>query len=122
MFGSFIIALVWIVRVIFEYIDRKVRNSAGPNQMNRVAVAVMNCCRCYLDCCHRFVKYINKNAYCQIALTGDPFCMAAINGFCMILKHAATFAFTSSVGAIFTFLGKLTVSVCNTIIGYLLID
>mmetsp|Transcript_20795 Transcript_20795/g.14907 ORF Transcript_20795/g.14907 Transcript_20795/m.14907 type:complete len:125 (+) Transcript_20795:1561-1935(+) len=40
----------------------------------------------------------------------------------MILKHAATFAFTSSVGAIFTFLGKLTISVANTIIGYLLID
>mmetsp|Transcript_60036 Transcript_60036/g.82515 ORF Transcript_60036/g.82515 Transcript_60036/m.82515 type:complete len:164 (+) Transcript_60036:265-756(+) len=90
--------------------------------MNRVAVALMTSCRCCIDCCHRFIKYINKNAYCQVVLTGEPFCMAAINGFCLVLKHAATFTFTSGIGAIFTFLGKLTVSVGNTIVGYIMID
>ena len=68
-----------------------------------------------------FVKYINENAYCQVVLTGESFCSAAINGFLLILKHSATFMFTRGIGGIFNLLGKLTISVLNSIIAYLLI-
>lgn len=82
---------------------------------------LMNCVRCALDCCHRFVKYINENAYCQVVLTGESFCTAAVNGFLLILKHTATFAFTRGIGGIFNLLGKLTISVLNCGIAYGLI-
>lgn len=81
----------------------------------------LNCIRCCLDCCHRFVKYINENAYCQIALTGENFCTAAMNGFLLILKHTATFAFTRGIGGIFNVLGKLSVSVLVTASCYFII-
>ncbi len=51
-------------------------------------------------------------------LTGENFCTAAINGFILIMKHTATFAFTRGLGGIFNLLGKLTVTVLNVIIGY----
>jgi len=81
----------------------------------------MNCVRCALDCCHRFVKYINENAYCQVVLTGENFCTAAVNGFLLIMKHSATFMFTRGIGGIFNMLGKLTVSVLNCVCAYFML-
>ena len=120
LFGSFIIAIVWVVRIIFEYIERKIQSNNG--QMAPALQWVLKATRCCLDCCHRFIKYVNKNAYCQVALTGESFCVAAVNGFLLILKHSMTFAFTSGIGGIFNLLGKLTVCIINVIVGYFLLD
>jgi len=54
-------------------------------------------------------------------LTGENFCTAAVNGFILILKHTATYAYTRGIGGIFTVLGKLTVSVTSTAICYCVI-
>ena len=80
--------------------------------------AFIKCCRCCLDCCHRFIKYVNMHAYCQVALTGENFCEAALSGFSVILKHSGVFAFSLGLGTIFNVLGKLTVSVLNVTIAY----
>lgn len=120
LFGSFLIAIVWTIRAIFEYIDKKMKD-ANLGTAVPVVKTLMNCIRCCLDCCHRFIKYINENAYCQVVLTGENFCTAAVNGFLLLMKHSATFAFTRGIGGIFNLLGKLTVSVLNCIIAYLLI-
>merc|ERR1712023_557498 len=47
--------------------------------------------------------------------------MAAVNGFLLILKHSATFAFTRGVGGIFNMLGKLVVSGGVTAVSYFII-
>jgi len=47
--------------------------------------------------------------------------MAAINGFLLILKNTATFAFTRGLGGIFNLLGKLTVCVLNCTACYFMI-
>ena len=80
----------------------------------------MGCVRCCLTCCHRFVKFINKNAYAQIVLTGKNFCSSAFNSFLLILKNAATFTITAGLGTIFIYLGKLTITVGNTLVCYLI--
>lgn len=120
LFGSFIIAVVWTIRIIFEYIERKIKNNNG--QMAPALQWVLKGMRCCLDCCHRFIKYVNKNAYCQVALTGENFCTAAINGFLLILKHSMTFAFTSGLGGIFNMLGKLSVAIVNVIVGFFILQ
>jgi len=117
-FGSFLIALVIVIRLIFEYIDKKMQGAGDAGVMAAPVKCLMGCIRCCLDCCHRFVKYINKNAYCQVVLTGESFCIAALNGFLLILKHSVTFAFTSGVGFVFTFIGKMSIAIGNTIIAY----
>jgi len=117
-FGSFLIACVIIIRLIFEYIDKKMKGVGEEGVMAAPVRCLMNCIRCCLACCHRFVKYINKNAYCQVVLTGDSFCTSAINGFLLILKHSVTFAFTGGVGFIFTFIGKMSIAIGNTITIY----
>lgn len=120
LFGSFLIAVVCMIRLVFEYIERKMKSVNAQNGVAPVQY-LMTCVRCCLDCCHRFVKYINENAYCQVVLTGENFCTAAINGFLLIMKHSATFFFTRGIGSIFNLLGKLTVAVVNCILAYLMI-
>jgi len=117
LIGSFLIAVIWFIRIVFEYVNQKLQNG-GDNALASAAKCVQNGVRCCLDCCNRFIKYINDTAYCQIALTGENFCNAAINGMLLTLKHAATFTFARGIGGIFNLLGKLAVTVTNCLLGY----
>lgn len=122
LFGSFIIALVWLIRAIFEYIQKKIRAANGDRPIPRPVQCLLNGIRCCLACCHRFIKYVNLNAYCQVALTGESFCLAAMNGFCLILKNSAAFVFTGGLGGFFNLIGKLMVCVLNMIICWVVLD
>jgi len=117
--GSFILAVVWIIRCLFEYIDKQME---GAKQNNAVARAISYCVRCCLDCFHRFLKFLNENAYCQIALTGENFCASAMAAFVLALKNAATFFITNGIGSLIQFLGRVTISIANTLVGYLIIN
>lgn len=74
-----------------------------------------------MDCCHRFVKFLNENAYIQVALTGENFCQSAMAGFVLALKHSSSFVITNGIGSMIGFIGKITIATGNTFIGYLLI-
>jgi hypothetical protein len=117
-FGSFLLAIIWSIRVIFEYVNKKIKDLNGDNAAVKLISRVIRCC---LDCCHRFVKFINENAYIQVALTGENFCSSAMAGFVLALKHSGSFVITNGIGGIIGFIGKVTIATGNTFIGYLLI-
>lgn len=85
------------------------------------ARCILSCTRCCLDCFHRFIKFLNENAYIQVALTGENFCVSAMQGFVLALKNAATFLIINGIGQFLYLLGKATISIVNTAIGYLMI-
>ena len=116
--GSFILAVVWIIRITFEYLDKQMK---AANKDNAAIKAISNCIRCCLDCFHRFIKFINENAYIQVALTGDSFCASAMAAFILALKNAATFFITNGVGSLIFLLGRFTIALANTFIGYMII-
>ena len=59
-FGSFIIALVQMIRIIFEYYRRKIQMA----NKNNPVVKFLLCCTSYLlACLERCIKFITKNAY-----------------------------------------------------------
>jgi hypothetical protein len=70
----------------------------------------------------RFVKFINKNAYIQVALASQNFCTSAMNAFILILKHGDKFLAVSGLGNIFMFLGKMSIASLTTFIGYLILE
>ena len=55
-FGSLILAIVWTIRAIFEYIGNKVEQASGGNAATR---CLLGCIRCCLDCFDRFVRFLN---------------------------------------------------------------
>lgn len=59
-FGSFLLALIWIVRIILEILDKQMDKVKDENALAR---CVMTCTKCCLDCFHRFIKFVNENAY-----------------------------------------------------------
>jgi len=120
LFGSFLLALIWFIRIIFEYIAKKLQRD-GDDPMAQAVKCVVCVVRCCLDCFNRFIKYLNATAYCQIAITGENFCTAAMNGAILYLKNGTTFSISAGLVWIFNILGKLTISTVNCIFAYLCI-
>ena len=57
---------------------------------NAVAKAILKCLQCFLWCLEKCLKFLNKNAYIVIAMTGKSFCPSAqqvtrfINHLCLM--------------------------------------
>ena len=116
-FGSFILALVWMIRIIFEYIGEKMVDAVAGNGCTKCLFACIHCC---LDCFDRFVRYLNRNAYIYMALSSESFCSSALNSFILILKNAAKFSFVEGIADVFMFLAKFFISISTTALSWLI--
>jgi choline transporter-like protein 2/4/5 len=114
-FGAFLIALVQFIRIIFEYYRSQMEKANKDNKVIKILLCVTSY---LLDCLERFVKFISKNAYIQIGLTGKNFCAAAWNAFLLILKNAIRFGTANSIGFIFNVLGVVFITACNGLTVY----
>jgi len=117
-FGSFLLAIVWVIRALFEYVGEKMHEATGNNGFTKCLVG---CIRCCLDCFDRFVRYLNRNAYIYMAITSESFCTSALLSFILILKNAAKFAFVEGLADIFMFLAKFFISFATTLVSYFLL-
>lgn len=117
-FGSFLIALVQFIRIIFEFYKKQIEKA---NKENPIIKVVLWCTSYLLMCLERFIKFISKNAYIQIAITSKNFCMAAWNAFILILKNALRFGTANSIGFIFNVLGVAFITAANSLVVYALI-
>lgn len=117
-FGSFILACVWAIRIIFEYIGQKMVEATGENQFSKCLVASIRCC---LDCFDRLIRYLNRNAYIYMAITSDNFCNSAIESFCLILKNMTKFGFVETIATMFMYMCQFGVAALNGVVAYLLL-
>jgi hypothetical protein len=117
-FGSLLIAILWAIRLLFEFIADKVKNLS---QENTIARFIICCTRCCLDCFERFLSFLNRNAYIQIALTGKDFLEAGCDAFNLMVRNGVSFGITFGLGGIFNLLGRLFVTSASIVIGYLIL-
>ena len=117
-FGSMIIAIMQMIKVLFEYMRKKYEKLIGDNMLMKCLICCLRCCIWCVDSC---VKHITKNAYIQTALTGNHFCGSAWATFWLIVRNAARFSMTSIVGSLLMFVGKGTIILLSAWIGYLII-
>uniref|UniRef100_A0A8C5RZJ9 Choline transporter-like protein n=1 Tax=Laticauda laticaudata TaxID=8630 RepID=A0A8C5RZJ9_LATLA len=61
-FGSLILAVVQLIRVILEYLDHKLKGS-----QNAFAKFLLCCLKCCFWCLEKFLKFINRNAYIMVS-------------------------------------------------------
>lgn len=118
-FGSFILSLVWIVQLLLEFICQKAKESGADN--NAVVEILIKCCRCYLLCFERFIRYLNKNAYCLTAMTGTSFCGSARDAFSLILRNPVRFGVVSNIGDVFILIGRLFLCFFTGMVGYVIL-
>lgn len=59
--------------------------------------------------------------FAYMAVSGEPYCKSAWDGFMLNLKHIFKFEFAASIAAMFVTLGKLFITCINLLVFYLLI-
>lgn len=102
-FGSLLIAIVTMIKVLFEYFAKKYEKLSGDNVLVKAVLCYIRCMIWCLDAC---VKFISENAYIQVAINGSSFCEGAKNGFFMMIRNPGTFTAMNIVGWIMTAIGK----------------
>jgi hypothetical protein len=116
-FGSLLLALVQLARIILAYIQAQAKKMQGKE--NKLVKWGLACLQCYLACFERFIKFLNKNAYIQIALTGKNFCSAAKDGFFLVIRNPLRMGALATIGSIFVFFGKIFIAALTAMAAFI---
>lgn len=117
-FGSFIITLFKIPRLILTYLHEKLKYQ--ENKGSECASCCLKCCICCFYCMEKFIRYLNHNAYTVIAIDGVGFCKAAGTAFEVLTSHALQVATINGLGDFILFLGKCFVTALTGSVGLLI--
>ena len=117
-FGSILVALVWTIRTIFEYVGDSIQKS---NPGNCCTICLVGCVKCCIDCFDRFVRFISSSAYIYMAISNESFCNSALNAFILVLKNAAKFSFVNSIGGVFMLIARVCIAIITTAICYIIL-
>uniref|UniRef100_A0A8C9FFX0 Choline transporter-like protein n=1 Tax=Pavo cristatus TaxID=9049 RepID=A0A8C9FFX0_PAVCR len=103
-FGSLILAIVQLIRVILEYLDHRLKGAE-----NKLAKLLLGCLKCCFWCLEKFLKFLNRNAYIMIAVYGTNFCTSARNAFSLLMRNIIRVVVLDKVTDFLLFLGKLLI-------------
>lgn len=109
-------AIVQFLQLIVELFKRQAEASN-----NKCMEYVLKCIQCCLACVECIVKFINTQAYIQIALRGRNFCYAAKDGFELAWSNPLRYAVVGGIGTVIMFLGKLMIASLTSFLFYLFI-
>jgi hypothetical protein len=110
--GSFIIAVVQMIRIVFMYVAQKAKEASGDNQVVKLVICIGDC---LIRCLEKIVDYLNHNAYAYMAVSGQSFCASAWDAFLLNLRHLAKFSFAQTLASMFILAGKFTISVSSCV-------
>ncbi|EDX14807.1 choline transporter-like 2 [Drosophila simulans] len=101
-FGSLILAIVRLIRLVLEYIHEKLKKYD-----NAVTRAILCCMRCFFWLLETFLKFLNRNAYIMCAIHGKNFCSSAADSFNLIMRNFLRVVTLDQVTDFLFFLSKL---------------
>ena len=81
-FGSFIIAVIRMIRTIVSYVESKLK--LYNNDLTRCLICL---CKCCLWCLEKFMRFINRNAYIMCAIKNTNFCSSAKDAFSLLMRN-----------------------------------
>jgi len=115
--GSLIVALIQIFRAVMDYIRYRAVGEDG--ETNGCLEYTFKCIDCICCCFEKCVKYINKNAYIEIAIWGDSFCGSACKALNTMSSNLLFLATFNGMGYLICMIIKLTVAGACAFVGYL---
>lgn len=101
-FGSLILAICRMIRLVLEYINDKVKKYD-----NVVTRAILCCMRCFFWLLETFLRFLNKNAYIMCAIHGKSFCPSAKDAFNLLMRNFLRVVTLDKVTDFLFFLSKL---------------
>ena len=121
-FGSLIVAIVRFLMFLFERFKKSMEKTVGKKNPGKCYKCILCCVGCCLRCIEKTLEYVNKHAFIMISIKGDCFCVAAWEGFALIVRNLGRFSVLILLGKLFTTIGTLFITVASGIIGYLVIQ
>ncbi|KAG7491600.1 hypothetical protein MATL_G00005370 [Megalops atlanticus] len=103
-FGSLILSIVQVIRVVLEYLDQKLKGA-----QNKFAKFLLSCLKCCFWCLEKFIRFLNRNAYIMVAIYGKNFCRSARDAFFLLMRNILRVAVLDKVTDFLLFLGKLLI-------------
>eukprot|EP00731_Ephydatia_muelleri_P024033 Em0016g304a len=113
-FGSLIIAIVQIARVILAYIQKKLKGKSG--KVIKVLLCLLQCCFWLLE---KVLRYVNRQAYIEIAIYGCDFCTGACKAVKLLVSNVITTAVKDRVVGLLLFMGKIFITAAVGVLAYL---
>ncbi|KAH8312643.1 hypothetical protein KR044_011859 [Drosophila immigrans] len=101
-FGSLILAICRLIRLVLEYIDAKLKKYD-----NAVTRAILCCMRCFFWLLESFLRFLNRNAYIMCAIHGKNFCSSAKDAFNLLMRNFLRVVTLDKVTDFLFFLSKL---------------
>lgn len=115
-FGAFLVAVLRIVRIILGFIARQ-----AQGQGNAAVSCLANCCQCCLTCFQKFVEFLNKNAYMDIAINSNSFITAARRAFQILTSEVASVILLNGACWIFELTGIAAITAVGTWLSWLML-
>ncbi|XP_068155971.1 choline transporter-like 2 isoform X1 [Drosophila tropicalis] len=112
-FGSLILAICRMIRLILEYIDNKLKKYD-----NSVTRAILCCMRCFFWLLETFLKFLNRNAYIMCAIHGKNFCSSAKDSFNLIMRNFLRVVTLDKVTDFLFFLSKMLLTAGSGVATY----
>lgn len=103
--GSLLIAIVEFIRILLYQVARQASRSKIPALKYIIA-----CLQCFLKCISMLLKFVNKNAYIYIAITGKGFFQSAGAAASLLLRNAAKTVALDFVADFILLISKLIVA------------
>lgn len=117
-FGSLILAVIQTIRAVLTYLQTQLRGA----KENRVAKFLLMCLNCCCGCLEILIRFLNRNAYIEIAIYGYPFCKAAKTAFQLLIRNALRVAVVDKVADFLLFLGKIMITLATSFVGVVLLQ
>lgn len=104
-FGSLILAICRLIRLILEYIDRKLKKYDSS-----VTRAILCCMKCFFWLLESFLRFLSQNAYIMCAIHGKNFCSSAKDAFNLTMRNFLRVVTLDKVTDFLFFMSKLLIT------------
>lgn len=101
-FGSLILAICRMIRLVLEYLERKLKKM--DNAFSR---AIFCCLKCFFWLLETFLRFLSKNAYIMCAIHGKNFCTSARDAFQLTMRNFLRVVTLDKVTDFLFFISKL---------------
>ena len=118
VFGSFIVAVIQLIRIILMALDHYTKKQQNSNLMLKLLIKCTQCC---MWCLEKTIKFITNYCYIYVAMQGAGFCKACFATFALIVTNPAQLAINTFVRTILSWIQLLGLPVasgwlCNVVL------
>jgi len=117
--GSFIIAVIKMIRFLVDQAEKQFKAYLGNSSAAKWVFNIVKYCLWIIE---KLVRFLNKNAYIVVAITGKGYCWSAVHAVSLILKNILRFAAVNAVGGAIIWVGKLCVMGVAGLLAFLATD